>query len=161
MNALFGLRAYTGELRASDFQASRKLARIYIDVVDRFAIREPGLRWFHVTLLCDEAIVNERTSHLALRRLKAKAYQTLASLKLNAVVCIDVNSVPNYPQQGKGGSFLFHIHALCFTDQSFSIRQARKKLRASKSWSCSLDAKPTHIVEITALGSPSFWAAHA
>ena len=160
MNALFGLRAYDGPIRASDLAAARKLTDIYIDVVDRLATRKPELRWFHVTLLCDEAIVNERASHLALKRLKAKAYQTLASLQLNAVVCIDVNSVPNYPQQGEGGSFLFHIHALCFTDQPFNLKNARKKLTASKSWTCSLDAAPTNIVEITTLGSPSFWAAY-
>lgn len=121
----------------------------------------PDLRWFHITLLTDELIIGEREPNLLLRRLKGKADKELRDLHLNGVAYIDVNALPNHPRRGDGGSFLFHVHVLAFTDQRFDIVQARKSLASSRSWSCKLGATPTHIVEIKPRkGDACWWAAY-
>jgi hypothetical protein len=161
LDALLGLRPYCGAIRASDVPAARKLSSEYVEVVDRFQSRLTGYRWFHITLLADELMVGERSPTLLLRRLKGKADKELRELRLNGVGVIDVSPLPNYPRKGAGGSFLFHVHILAFTDQPFVLSDARKSLAASRSWTCQLGAKPTHIVEITdKKGVACWWAAY-
>lgn len=161
LEAFLGLRPYDGPIRASDLGAAKKMSQEYVDVIHAFQSADPGQRWFHVTLLTDELIISEREPNLLLRRLKGKADKELRDLRLNGVACIDVNALPNHPRKGRGGSILFHVHVLAFTDQPFDIVKARKSLAASRSWSCKLGAKPTHIVEIThTKGKACFWAAY-
>lgn len=160
VEALLGLRAYGGPIRASDISATRKFGRLCAEVVDAYFMAVPTLRWFHVTLLAGEAQTSERKPGLALKRLKAKAYKELRELGLDALGWIDEDALPNYPQGGDGGTFLFHVHATAFTDRKdFDLHEARQQLKRSRSWSCSLGAPPTEIIEITSrMGTPGWWA---
>lgn len=161
MEALLGLQPYTGPIRASDLPAARRISREYVRVIHAFQKAVPDNRWFHVTLLADEFVVGERDPCLLLRRLKGKADKQIRALGLNAIICIDVNPMPNHPRNGQGGSFLFHVHCLCFSDKPIDVRKARSAMASSRSWSCKLGAKPTHIVEIKAeMGDPCWWAAY-
>lgn len=161
LQALLGLRPYSGPIRASDLAAARRLSREYVKVICAFRKVVPHNRWFHITLLADEFVVGERDPCLLIRRLKGKADKQMRALNLNAIVRIDVNPLPNHPRMGRGGSFLFHVHCLCFTDQPFDVKKARSSMASSRSWSCKLGAKPTHIVEIKPdMGDPCWWAAY-
>jgi type I restriction enzyme R subunit len=102
-----------------------------------------------VTLLADEFHLSERAPAFALRRLKGKAYKQLQALGLHGLIWIDEDPLPNFPQGGQGGTFLFHVHALCFAETDFDADWARERLKASRSWSCSLGAPPTSLVEVT------------
>ena len=159
LEALLGKRAYSGPIRASDLVATQKFGLICADVIHSYALALPDLRWFHVTLFADEFRVSERRPALALKSLKGKAYKEIHELGLSGVAWVDIDALPNYPQGGKGGSFMFHVHVLAFTERDFDIDHARQKLKRSRSWSCSLKADPTHIVEVTGrMGTPAWWA---
>jgi hypothetical protein len=161
LQALLGLRAYSGPIRASDLHATRKFGLICADVVHSYARAVPNLRWFHITLFADEFRLSERRPALALKRLKGKAYKEVQELGLNGLLWIDIDPLPNYPQGGKGGTFMFHVHALAFTDRDFDLAAARQKLKKSRSWSCDLKAEPTDITEITPrMGTPAWWAGY-
>jgi hypothetical protein len=162
LRALLGLRAYSGPIRASDFAATRQFGLICADVVHTYWRAVPGLRWFHITLLSDGFQTLERKPALAVKLLKAKAYKEMQKLGLDALIWIDEDPMPNYPQGGEGGTFLFHVHALGFTEkEEFDLVEARQQLQKSRAWSCSLGASPTKIVEITArMGTPGWWAAY-
>lgn len=161
LEALLGLRAYQGAIKASDLAAARRLSREYVNVIHAYHKSVPGLRWFHITLLADEFILSERTPRLMLKRLKGKTYKAIREIGLDGVACVEINPLPNHPQRGKGGSLLSHVHVLGFTERPFDLPSARKKLAASRSWSCGFGAKPTHIHEITdRIGNPAFWAAY-
>jgi hypothetical protein len=159
LKAILGLRAYAGPIRASDLAARKQFGLICAKLIDAYAATVPGLRWFHITLLADEAQTLERKPGLALKRLKAKAYKELQKLDLEGLLWIDVDALSNYPQGGEGGTFLFHVHAVAFTDKQFDLAAARQVLKRSRAWSCSMGAVPTTITEITErLGTPGWWA---
>lgn len=159
LEALLGLRAYSGPIRASDLDATRKFGLLAADVVHSYWSAAKNLRWFHITLLADEFQLMKRSPTLLLKRLKGKAYKEIQDLSLNALFWLDVDPLPNHPQGGKGGTFLFHVHALCFTEKDdFDIDKARKKLEGSRSWSCCLDAKPTDLKDLSEKGTAAWWA---
>lgn len=156
---MLGLHAYGGPIRASDMAARRRFGRVCAEVVDAYSVSLPTLRWFHITLLSDDAQTLERKPGLALKHLKAKGYKELQKLDLNALLWIDVDPMPNHPQGGEGGTFLFHVHAVAFTDKDFDVAAARQELKGSRAWSCKLGAPATQIVEITpCMGTPGWWA---
>jgi hypothetical protein len=159
LRGLLGLKAYAGAIRASDLAATRRFGLICIDVVHSYWLAASKLRWFHITLLDAESHISERRPALALKRLKAKAYKEVQELGLNGLGWIDVDPVPNYSQGGEGGTLLFHVHFLGFTDRDFNVAAARAKLAQSRSWSSDLKADPTDITEITPrMGTPAWWA---
>lgn len=159
LEALLGLQAYGGPIRASDLAARRQFGLLCANVVHAYSVAVPSLRWFHITLLDDELHTAERAPGLALKRVKAKAYKELQELGLNAVAWIDVDPLPNYPQEGKGGTFMFHVHAIGFTDQHFDVAEKRGELKQSRRWSCVSGVPPTTISEITrSKGTPGWWA---
>jgi hypothetical protein len=158
LEALLGRRPYPGPIRASDLAATRAFGLICIDVVHSFWLAVKGLRWFHVTLIADEFHVSERKPAVALKRLKGKAYKEIQELGLNGLIWVDVDPLPNHPQGGHGGTFLFHVHALCFTDKRFDVAAARQKLKKSRSWSCCLGAEPTTLVIKPRMGTAAWWA---
>ena len=161
LKALLGLRAYAGPIRGSDLAARRQAGLLCAEVVYSQWLSVRKLRWFHITLLADEFQLLERRPGLAIKRLRGKAYKEIQDLGLNALVWIDVHPLLNHPQKGEGGMFLFHIHAVAFTDHQFDVAAARRQLAASRSWSCSLGARPTDISEITRkMGTPAWWAAY-
>lgn len=162
LEALMGLRAYSGPIRASDIPAALQFSLECVDVVHAYQKAVPDLRWFHITLLANEFVVSERDPSFALKRLKGKADKQLRELALDGLAFIDVNALPNYPGKGGGGSFLFHVHVVAFTDHhDFEFRRARKALQSSRSWSSKLGGKPTHIREITdVMGEACWWAAY-
>jgi hypothetical protein len=161
LRSLLGLRAYAGPILASDLAARRAVGRISARVLDAYASASPDARWFHVTLLSDDAHTLERKPRLVLKRLKGKVYKTLQELGLEGVYFIDVDPLPNHPRGGEGGTFLFHAHIVASAGQEFDLQRARQKLCVSRSWRCSLGAKPTTIVEITTKGSPGWWGQYA
>lgn len=159
LGGLLGLRAYKGPIRASDLAATKAFGLVCIDVVHSHWLAVKSLQWVHITLLADEFHVSERLPALALKRLKGKAYKEIQDLGLDALIWIDVDPLPNHPQQGKGGTFLFHVHVLGFADKGFDVDAARAKLKKSRSWSCSLGGDPTTLVEISrTMGTAAWWA---
>jgi hypothetical protein len=159
LEAALGYRGYSGAVRASDLPAKQKFGFVCADVVHSYALALPNLRWFHITLFGDEFRVSERHPALALKKLKSKAYKELHELGLSGLAWIDVDPLPNYSESGKGGSFMFHVHVVAFTDRDFDVDQARQKLKRSRRWSCCLRAEPTDIREITQrMGTPAWWA---
>lgn len=135
---------------------------IAIDVVHSYWKAAKDVQWVHITLLADEFQLSDRSPALALKRLKGKAYKEIQELGLNALFWLDVDPLPNHPQGGKGGTFLFHVHALGFTDKDFDIDAARARLEKSRSWSCCLEADPTSLVDLRRkMGTVGWWAQYA
>ena len=159
LESLLGLRAYSGKIRASDLKATEMFGLIGIDVVHSYWEAAKDVQWVHITLLADEFQLSERSPALALKRLKGKAYKEIQDLGLNALIWLDVDPLPNHPQGGKGGTFLFHVHALGFTDKEIDIDAARAKLERSRSWSCCLEADPTNLKQLRRKkGTAGWWA---
>ncbi len=98
---------------------------------------------FFYSFADDCGITSDRTPTLRLKVFKRKIYKAIKKLGLSAIVQIELQSVMNHPQGGKGRLLLLNAHAICWGDTTLGrLAKTLKKLNRSRSWSNQFGTKP-------------------
>lgn len=130
---LMGERGATEKLLASNKTLRRQADRIMVDLFGKLRIASlsvPTRRFWHVSFIGPH--VNEYGPQLDLDDFRVRVDKLLRRAKLNAVCAMELQTLTNYPQRGRGRSFLLNAHALCWADDiSFDADKAQAKLRNS------------------------------
>jgi hypothetical protein len=115
-----GLRAHAA------YMMSKKLRKFYRQNKDRF-------NFFFVTLIHDGWRSTDRETHVDLKDMKTRVRNVFHQRKrkhgpLNYVGVIEMDSVLNYPQGGKGICIMPHVHLIVWCDRSLSRSDLEEQL---------------------------------
>lgn len=112
-----GARGATERLLASNIQLRRTAIFILADQLFRLRERSvhiPGRRFWHASFL--GPLVSEYTPQIDIDAYRHSVYSLLRKEGFHALFAIELQALTNYPQRGRGRSFLMNAHAVCWSD---------------------------------------------
>lgn len=133
LECLLGFKAATEKLLASNLRLRVAASEILSQLLGE--LRENSLsmsaRGFCYGSFLGP-LVNERTPEIDVDAFRARVDKLIRSENLSSVFGIELQALTNYPQRGKGCSFLLNAHALLWTDDTeFDVDEAQRRMRQS------------------------------
>lgn len=151
LDCLLGFKAATERLLASNLKLRLEACDILSDLFGKLRKESKPVVsrrfWFGSFL---GSLVTEYRPELDVAAFQAAVYKLIYQHGLNAVYDIELQALTNYPQHGRGRSFLMNAHALLWTDDpEFDAKKAQAKMRKSTRLFSELGAPTVTLTERT------------
>lgn len=130
---MLGVREATEKLLASNCRLRRRADDILCDLFGHLrqaSLQVPNRTFWHGSFL--GPLINEYQPRLDVGGFRNAVYRLIHRAGLNAVCVMEFQALTNYPQRGRGRSFLLNAHAMMWTeDTEFDAGATEERLQAS------------------------------